>query len=69
MANSPRPGVWTLERSSDHGKAWQPWQHFAGNDAECQKYFNMHANEKVVADDQARNSSDWFEQELMIKIM
>ena len=69
MANSPRPGVWTLERSSDHGKTWQPWQHFAGNDAECQKYFNMHANEKVVADDQARNSSDWFEQELMIKIM
>ena len=63
MANSPRPGVWTLERSSDHGKTWQPWQHFAGNDAECQKYFNMHANEKVVADDQARNSSDWFEQE------
>ena len=69
MANSPRPGVWTLERSSDHGKTWQPWQHFAGNDAECQKYFNMHANEKVVADDQARNSSDWFEQELIIKIM
>ena len=60
MANSPRPGVWTLERSSDHGKTWQPWQHFAGNDAECQKYFNMHADEKIVADDQARNSSDWF---------
>ena len=69
MANSPRPGVWTLERSMDNGKNWKPWQHFAGNDAECQKYFNMHANEKVVADDQARNSSDWFEQELMIKIM
>ena len=54
MANSPRPGVWTLERSSDHGKTWQPWQHFAGNDAECQKYFNMHADEKIVADDQER---------------
>ena len=57
MANSPRPGVWTLERSSDHGKTWQPWQHFAGNDAECQKYFNMHADEKIVADDQERPTS------------
>ena len=57
MANSPRPGVWTLERSSDHGKTWQPWQHFAGNDAECQKYFNMHADEKIVADDQERLTS------------
>ena len=54
MANSPRPGVWTLERSRDNGKTWQPWQHFAGNDAECQKYFNMHADEKIVADDQER---------------
>ena len=53
MANSPRPGVWTLERSMDHGNTWQPWQHFAGNDAECQKYFNMHANERIRADDQA----------------
>ena len=50
--------MWTLERSSDHGKTWQPWQHFAGNDAECQKYFNMHANEKVVADDQERNPTE-----------
>ena len=58
MANSPRPGVWTLERSRDNGKTWQPWQHFAGNDAECQKYFNMHADEKIVADDQERYYSD-----------
>ena len=64
MANSPRPGVWTLERSRDNGKTWQPWQHFAGNDAECQKYFNMHADEKIVADDQERYKSDL----LLIKV-
>ncbi len=52
MANSPRPGVWSLERSVDDGQTWEPWQHFAGNDAECQKYFGMHADEKIVADDQ-----------------
>ncbi len=52
MANSPRPGVWALERSVDHGDTWQPWQYFAGNDAECQKYFGMHANEPIVEDDQ-----------------
>jgi len=29
MANSPRPGVWVLERSSDNGKTYKPWQYFA----------------------------------------
>lgn len=52
MANSPRPGVWALERSTDGGVNWQPWQYFAGNDFECQKYFGLHANEKIVRDDQ-----------------
>ena len=52
MANSPRPGVWALEKSNDGGQSWQPWYYFAGNDAECQKYFGMHANDKIVRDDQ-----------------
>jgi len=54
MANSPRPGVWALERSIDHGETWQPWYYFAGNDAECRKYFNVAANEKIVDDEQVR---------------
>ena len=52
MANSPRPGVWALERSIDGGQNWEPWQYFAGNDPECQKHFGIHANEKIVRDDQ-----------------
>ena len=52
MANSPRPGVWALEKSMDGGQTWQPWQYFAGNDAECQKYFGMHAKERITRDDQ-----------------
>ena len=59
MANSPRPGVWALERSVDHGQNWQSWQFFAGNDAECQKYFNMHADEKIKADDQVICSTEF----------
>lgn len=29
MGNSPRPGVWVLERSTDNGKTYKPWQYFA----------------------------------------
>ena len=52
MSNSPRPGVWALERSVDHGKTWQPWQYFAGNHVECMKYFGVKADEKITRDDQ-----------------
>ena len=51
MADSPRPGVWSLEKSVDGGKTYTAWQYFAGNDAECQKYFGMHANMKIKNDD------------------
>lgn len=33
-ANSPRPGLWILEKSLD-GEDFQPWQYFARNDKEC----------------------------------
>ena len=40
MANSPRPGVWALERSTDFGATYQPWQYFAGTINECYQYFS-----------------------------
>ena len=52
MSNSPRPGVWALEKSVDHGKTWEPWQYFAGNNYECMKYFNMRADEPITENDQ-----------------
>ena len=55
MANSPRPGVWALDRSTDNGQTWKPWQYFAGNDVECQKYFGIHAfqpGNRIEQDDQ-----------------
>ena len=59
MANSPRPGVWALEKSNDRGQNWQPWQYFAGNDVECQKYFGIHADEKITRDDQVICETDF----------
>ena len=60
MANSPRPGVWVLERSVDNGTTWQPWQYFAGNNRECQKFFGVYSFEsrdpKVISsDDEVRS--------------
>ena len=60
MANSPRPGVWALERSIDNGQTWQPWQYFAGNNMECYKHFNMYSFESrdpkmFNSDDEVRN--------------
>lgn len=29
FANSPRPDLWVLERSTDFGQTYQPWHFFA----------------------------------------
>ncbi|KAK3796923.1 hypothetical protein RRG08_032228 [Elysia crispata] len=52
MANSPRPGVWVLERSVDFGKTWKPWQYFADTPSDCINRFNTTADLPLVADDQ-----------------
>ena len=43
MANSPRPGVWALERSSDFGATYQPWQYFADSLSDCYQFFGDEA--------------------------
>lgn len=50
MANSPRPGVWILERSKDHGKTFTPWQFFADTEADCQSIFGT-STKLIVRDD------------------
>ena len=60
--NSPRPGVWALDKSTDNGKTWKSWQYFAGNDVECQKYFGIHAlrrGERIERDDQVICSTEF----------
>lgn len=39
MANSPRPGVWALERSTDFGLTYKPWQYFADSLNDCYQTF------------------------------
>ncbi|XP_063440155.1 laminin-like protein epi-1 isoform X2 [Mytilus trossulus] len=51
MANSPRPGVWALERSLDFGKTFQPWQYFADTPSDCIKFFNTPADQEIAEDD------------------
>lgn len=52
MANSPRPGVWALERSTDKGQTWQPWQYFAGSEAECKLFFNVSVKQTPQTDEE-----------------
>ncbi|XP_059166005.1 laminin subunit alpha-like, partial [Physella acuta] len=52
MGNSPRPGVWILERSKDFGKTWLPWQYFAENPSDCSNLFNTRADERLTSDTQ-----------------
>jgi len=52
MANSPRPGVFALERSSDHGVTWRPWQYFADTRADCERFFgDAGFSESITHDD------------------
>ncbi|KAG9479046.1 hypothetical protein GDO78_012615 [Eleutherodactylus coqui] len=39
-ANSPRPGNWILERSTD-GVEYMPWQYYAISDTECLTRYNV----------------------------
>lgn len=51
MGNSPRPGLWTLEKSSDYGKTWSPWQHFSDTPADCETYFGKDTYKPISHDD------------------
>lgn len=53
MANSPRPGAWILERSTDFGRTWSAWQYFAETGNECRRLFNLPASIVPTRDDQA----------------
>ena len=52
MANSPRPAVWSLERSTDYGKTFSTWYYFA-SDVECRTVFGVPAsiNRSFTRDD------------------
>jgi len=51
FANSPRAGTWVLERSSDGGKTFQPWQYFANTVSDCYNFFGEESEEGITRDD------------------
>lgn len=51
MGNSPRPGVWILERSRDYGKTYTPWQYFADTPQDCSHFFGKHTLQPITRDD------------------
>ncbi|KAJ8272625.1 hypothetical protein GJAV_G00091440 [Gymnothorax javanicus] len=51
FANSPRPDLWVLERSVDHGKTYVPWQYFSHLKRDCLEIFGKQPNARIVRDD------------------
>uniref|UniRef100_A0AC35TUM0 Laminin subunit alpha n=1 Tax=Rhabditophanes sp. KR3021 TaxID=114890 RepID=A0AC35TUM0_9BILA len=59
MANSPRPATWALERSTDYGKTFKPWQYFAEHNADCARHFGFNSLAPITADDSIICSSEY----------
>lgn len=59
MANSPRPGLWVLERSTDYGKTYHPWQYFAENPSQCEEFFGPDALQPILDDDNVVCSTEY----------
>ncbi|KAM7125584.1 laminin subunit alpha-5 [Molossus nigricans] len=51
FANSPRPDLWVLERSTDFGHTYQPWQFFASSRRDCLERFGVPRLERIAQDD------------------
>ncbi|XP_028412186.1 laminin subunit alpha-like, partial [Dendronephthya gigantea] len=51
-ANSPRPGTWVLERSTDFGQTYKAWYYFAPSRFECLDLFKINTRLPLVEDDQ-----------------
>ena len=59
MANSPRPGVWALEKSDDGGASFHPWQYFADTPSDCFNIFGVEANKRISRDDDVICTTDY----------
>uniref|UniRef100_A0A0N4ZLJ9 Laminin subunit alpha n=1 Tax=Parastrongyloides trichosuri TaxID=131310 RepID=A0A0N4ZLJ9_PARTI len=59
MANSPRPATWILERSTDYGKTFKPWQYFAEHNSDCARHFGYSSLAPITKDDSVVCSSEY----------
>uniref|UniRef100_A0A4W3JCR8 Laminin, alpha 5 n=1 Tax=Callorhinchus milii TaxID=7868 RepID=A0A4W3JCR8_CALMI len=53
FANSPRPDLWVLERSTDFGRTYSPWQYFASSKRDCIEKFGPETVERIIKDNDA----------------
>uniref|UniRef100_A0A8C9FFU8 Laminin subunit alpha 5 n=1 Tax=Pavo cristatus TaxID=9049 RepID=A0A8C9FFU8_PAVCR len=53
FANSPRPDLWVLERSTDFGLTYEPWQYFASSKRDCIEKFGLQTVDRISKDDHA----------------
>uniref|UniRef100_A0A8C4W263 Laminin subunit alpha-5 n=1 Tax=Gopherus evgoodei TaxID=1825980 RepID=A0A8C4W263_9SAUR len=51
FANSPRPDLWVLERSTDFGLTYEPWQYFASSRRDCIEKFGPNTVKRITKDD------------------
>ncbi|RVE71200.1 hypothetical protein OJAV_G00072220, partial [Oryzias javanicus] len=58
FANSPRPDLWVLERSTDFGQTYQPWQYFASSKRDCIERFGQKTIERINSDDDVICTTD-----------
>ncbi|XP_004410219.1 PREDICTED: laminin subunit alpha-5 [Odobenus rosmarus divergens] len=59
FANSPRPDLWVLERSTDFGHTYQPWQFFASSKRDCFERFGPQTLERITRDDHVICSTEY----------
>ncbi|CAG9136876.1 unnamed protein product [Plutella xylostella] len=59
MGNSPRPGLWALEKSTDYGKTFKPWQYFSDSPQDCERYFGKESIQPITRDDSVICSTEY----------
>lgn len=59
MGNSPRPGLWVLEKSTDYGKTFVPWQYFSESVFECERSFGIKATNHILRDNTVICSTEY----------
>ncbi|KAJ8738019.1 hypothetical protein PYW08_000614 [Mythimna loreyi] len=59
MGNSPRPGLWMLEKSTDYGKTFKPWQYFSDSPQDCERYFGKESLQPITRDDSVICSTEY----------
>ncbi|XP_074042767.1 laminin subunit alpha [Leptinotarsa decemlineata] len=59
MANSPRPGLWVLEKSANYGKTYTPWQYFSDSPSDCETFFGKESLQPITRDDSVICSTEY----------